>query len=225
MCVSSSVAPFLLVPQPSPKSFRDGAVVRAPILRVSPTSAGAAVGERIAQLIREHSEVTRCLKDSDTPVNQKLAVVGVALLRSLALEFMRNRSQRPLLCSDSADGTPAKTKQQVVARVTDELRVHRSGGRGQELCVQNLFLMSYDSKGQPEAKYFTQPPVPMESGKTSWHFFSAAVAFRPSLRVLGHTGLAIQHVSYDRALHDTTFRKLRHHQDAALDRQFVSSRA
>ena len=62
-------------------------------------------------------------------------------------------------------------------------------------------------------------PLPLVHGKGADPIFSAAVEFLHTLRHMGHEGIALQHYSFDRALHAPLARRFRqHHAQGAVAR-------
>ena len=159
----------------------------------------------ICSLIREHSQVSKDLiNTADIGIAQRLSAVVNDFLSGLARSFVKENVSRPILFSYSSDGTPVKTRV-CVSTSSEQGSIRRSGFRGQEFCVQNVFLLTH-RLGQPQMRYLTTNPVLMHHGKGAWNYYQAFRSFCQTPFELGHESICINHYSFDRGIHDSTLR-------------------
>ena len=159
----------------------------------------------ICSLIREHSQVSKDLiNTADIGIDQRLSAVVNDFLSGLARSFVKENVSRPILFSYSSDGTPVKTRV-CVSTSFEQGSIRRSGFRGQEFCVQNVFLLTH-RLGQPQMRYLTTNPVLMHHGKGAWNYYQAFRSFCQTPFELGHESICINHYSFDRGIHDSTLR-------------------
>ena len=103
-------------------------------------------------------------------------------------------------------------------------KVVREGGDDQGLLVQRAIFQYADGACCHTAGQF-RDPMPLTNGKTGAAIFSASLSFVKTLRQMGHRGIAVQHYSFDRAMHSYILRRFRQHhsalakEDAAAQRQ------
>ena len=84
-------------------------------------------------------------------------------------------------------------------------QVVRVGGAGRELLVQRAIFRTRGSTGEWQTVMQVRDPLPLVHGKGTDANFSAAVEFLRTLRQMSHGGIAVQHYSFDRALHSPWF--------------------
>jgi hypothetical protein len=164
--------------------------------------------QSIVDLFRRHSKASLVLEPQEIDIDKRLVVVGLSFLQNSARAFIRKADDRPVLFSYGSDGTPLVARRIHVQQVSQETTVRRSGGQGVEFLVENAFLRSFDSLGCPSMLFLFKPPSPMSCGKSAWHCWQASLSFMPLLRQLGHSGIALSHYTFDRALYDSLYRKL-----------------
>ena len=121
-----------------------------------------------------------------------------AFLHDQAASFVVESGVLPILRSYSSDCTPIKAKKRIVASA-GETRVVRVGGSGQEYLLQAGFLQYQDAQGDWKTVVVLRDPVLMSTGKDHLKLFAAGRAFLPMLRELGHRGLVVEHMVFDRA--------------------------
>ncbi len=139
----------------------------------------------------------------------KLAEVGKDFLLQKTKAFVAAAAGRPLLYSYSSDGTPMLTKTTYAQKVTEARSVRRTGGYLHEFLVQRCALKYHSADGTDKVCCYTRDPVPLDKGKTAWFMYSAAVAFFPLCRELGHRGIVVSHYCFDRAYFTALERKMR----------------
>eukprot|EP00974_Lingulodinium_polyedra_P075261 7293153-Lingulodinium_polyedra.AAC.1 len=62
-------------------------------------------------------------------------------------------------------------------------------------------------------------PLPLTQGKGTLAVFSCGLDFAPSLREMGHKGVAVHHYVFDRALHDGLLKRFHQHHMAMASSQ------
>jgi len=121
---------------------------------------------------------------------------------------VRQAAGLPVLVTYSSDCTPLHIRERFIAKV-GQLRVVREGARTHDFLVQQAFLRYFDASGSHQTTTVLRDPLPLIHGKGAWAVFAAALDFLPSLRELGHQGIAVQHYVFDRALHSALCRQFR----------------
>ena len=86
-----------------------------------------------------------------------------------------------------------------------------------ELLVQRAILRCCTPSGHVRTSVVVRDPLPLTHGKSAAAIFAAPLEFFPTLRQLGHQGIAIQHYAFDRAMHSPLFRMFRQHHAALAD--------
>ena len=148
-------------------------------------------------------------KHGDREVD-KLTEVLKFFTASEARQLVVSAHGRPTLCSYSNDGTPIRTTTRAVSSGSMG-KVVRVGGAGHELLVQRAFFRTRGSTGEWQTAMQVRDPLPLVHGKGADAIFSAAVEFLRTLRQMNHGGIAVQHYSFDRALHTPLVRRFRQH--------------
>ena len=141
--------------------------------------------------------------------------VAKAFLRQDAEKFVRDLEGRPVLLQYSGDGTPIKSKCSITARSGEE-SLRRSGRRTSEYYVQNCFLVAFDAFGVRQSKVLLEDPRPMTEGKRCASEFAFGLQRLPRLRALGHRGIEIFSMSWDRAKFEALSRTFRQWQNREL---------
>lgn len=133
----------------------------------------------------------------------RLAEICVWLLRALAIQFVQDHSDDPLLIQYGADATPLVIRHRY-ASSWRHLSVGRSGRSVGEWLVQRCFLVAADGA---RTVLFCEPKLLAD--KTAWSHFQAFRRLLPLGRELGHSGLILQHFVYDRAVSSAMTRHVR----------------
>ena len=141
--------------------------------------------------------------------------VAKAFLRQDAEKFVRDLEGRPVLLQYSGDGTPIKSKCSITARSGEE-SLRRSGRRTSEYYVQNCFLVAFDAFGVRQSKVLLEDPRPMTEGKRCASELAFGLQLLPRLRALGHRGIEIFSMSWDRAKFEALSRTFRQWQNREL---------
>jgi hypothetical protein len=169
-----------------------------------------AMASQVAELVRKYSSVQNAISKDDRLEIGSLCEVAKSFFQAKAKGFVLQAGGLPLLMSYSSDCTPLHTRQRYVAKAGPS-RVVREGGKTYEFLVQQGFLRFFDASGAHHTATVLREPLPLSHGKGAWPVFSAGLAFLPSLRQMGHQGVAIQHYVFDRALHSALCRQFRQH--------------
>ena len=141
----------------------------------------------------------------------RLAEALKTFTRAEARRLVVGAQGAPLLCSYSNDGTP-QTVRKRIRSTGGPSSFNREGGASHELLCQRAVYRSRDrTTGGWLTAIDLKDPVPLVHGKGADPVFSAAVEFLQTLRQMGHWGIAIQHYSFDRALHAPLVRRFRQH--------------
>ena len=159
---------------------------------------GMKVEWSIADLANEFARASKVYSDSDRYISARLCEAGKAFLNERVHNVIREAGEAPILSSYSSDGTPIKTVQRMVA-ADDKHRVVRKGGSGMEYLVERFFVSAKKKFGQPVAAVSFRDPVPMTAGKSAWAIFACGRQFMPTVREMGHRGIAVNHYCWDRA--------------------------
>ena len=164
-------------------------------------------GPAIAKLFIDHSRVHPVLDREQAEECAKLCEIGKAYLLRKAKALVRNAEGRAVLFTYGSDATSAKCVVTYTAKV-DAKRVQRRGAHGVELLVERAFLKTTTPSGRKHVACLWNDPRPLLQGKTAWVHVSAACKFFPLLRALGHTGIAVSHYCFDRALQSSLAKKM-----------------
>ena len=148
-----------------------------------------------------------------TKMCSKLAAALRVFLRSKADNLVQQSQGQAILYSYCSDATSFRC--QTTAQSTGAVpHVLRRGKVLHELLMQRGFVMSRSSSGEEAVALLLQDPLPLTAGKSAWNMFTAASAFYPLIRNLGHQGIVIQHVCADRAAFSALDRHMRQRQKA-----------
>ena len=161
-------------------------------------------------LVKMWSQVSRVADHNEQPqVVDRLAEALKHFSRAEARKLVVGAKGVPILCSYSNDGTPMTVRKRVVLQGVAG-RTHREGGASCELLCQRAMFRTRDrTTGGWQTAILLRDPVPLVHGKGADPVFSAAVEFVQTLRQMGHRGIAIQHYSFDRALHAPLVRRFK----------------
>ena len=143
---------------------------------------------------------TAVISKTDRIKAQTLCEVTKAFLWARAHGLVEQAHGRPILYTYASDGTPALLTGRVVGGVALRRRFVRKHKSGIELLVERAMLKTTNSSGQPIMACLMSDPTPMGNGKTAWHHVDACIKYFPLLRQCGHTGICVQHYSWDRAV-------------------------
>ena len=163
---------------------------------------------RSETLVRQWSRISTCHSKDDLRVLAVLVESGKAFLKRRAESFIKALDDRPLLMSYSGDGTPIKTKTSA-SFSSDGTTVIRCGSGSQEYYVHNCFLMCMSTDRKLSGVAILDEPRPMTNGKASPACASFAREMLPKPRELGHGGVLIRHLTFDRAMYSAVCRILR----------------
>ena len=150
-----------------------------------------------------------------------LSEVAKALMWEKAAGVVRRAGNGPVLYSYQSDGAPALTHRRWVHKLEGtSKKVRRSGGASTEYLLQKAFVLTQREIGGTEVVALFAEPRPLSHGKDTWCMYTAARDFFPTLRKLGHRGIALSHYSFDRAVFSACGRKLL---QMHMERECVSS--
>ena len=175
----------------------------------------------VVSTLRSFSDITCKLRPDVTAGRQLAKVIEVTkqYLMRVLIAFVRNSNNAPILMTYSNDGTPATWQSRRRLRLRGKratLHGHRHTG---ELLSQIVFLRSFDHRGKAKTAALMREPMELKHGKDTWALYSAMRSFCMSLRQMGHKGIAIQHVSFDRALYKPLARVHRQHHKLEAQQQ------
>ena len=143
-------------------------------------------------LVLDHADRASCAKACE--------ILKAEMLRG-AKEVIAQAKGRPIVLSYSSDGTPIQTQRRVRRQLRGKQRAtERMGYETEEYLVQQAFVRFIDMQGIPHTAAVLRDPLPLTHGKSAWAAFAAARDFLPTLTELGHYGVQIQHLVFDRAL-------------------------
>ena len=164
--------------------------------------------QELVALYRDFGVASKVLTREEASVCAKLCEVGKAYLWAKARSLVAKAAGKAVLYSYSSDGTPLLAQSTTVASLDDGRRRVRKAGHAVEFLMEKAFLTTKTHTGQKLVQCLFRDPVQLSSGKTAWHAFTAACQFFPMLRTLGHTGIAVSHYAFDRALYSTLARRM-----------------
>lgn len=150
-------------------------------------------------LVQRYAKVGLVLDKGGVEDVSRVCEVGKFYMQEQARDLVKNAGSAPLLVAYSSDGTRFQSKVRY-EREVQGVRVTRVGGSSAEYLVRQTFLRSIAADGQAKTVVVLRDPLPLREGEGAWNLFSAGVSFLPTLRQLGHEGIAIQHYCFDRAL-------------------------
>ena len=162
-------------------------------------SSVAILASRMQELVAKHAVHSSIVADGDRDAVLNLCSVLHGFRFERLQSFVVAAAGRPILWSYGSDGTPL-TSQQVFTKTAGAMTVHRRGGSAKEWLCQLLFLrvLSLDGMVGSTVPLLIEPwPV---ASKTGPGLLAVAQKSVPLLVELGHTGIAIQHVVFDRAI-------------------------
>lgn len=172
--------------------------------------------------MRRYAQVSLVLGRAERAELERACEILKWYLASRARQLVVEAYGRPVLISYSSDGTPIKTQERISRRLTKKMHVQRVGGAATEYLIQQCFVRYFDAHQVPRTAVVLRDPLPLTEGKSAWAVFAAGRDFFPTLVELGHTGISVVHVVFDRAL----FAPLRKHFSEHLElcsRRFAGS--
>jgi len=176
-------------------------------------------------MVKKYAHVGNVLNSDDTRKLSRLCELIKQKLQDKARQFVKDSNGAPILCHYSSDGTPLSTKRFVAATLASSgRRVRRVGAETVEYLVQYAALRRVENDGSVQSTMVLRDPLPLTEGKTALALYSAGRSFIPSLRRMGHVGVAIQHYVFDRAGYSALARVFKQHH-ALEGKQIRSSEA
>eukprot|EP00969_Alexandrium_andersonii_P341100 15077681-Alexandrium_andersonii.AAC.1 len=155
---------------------------------------------KVAALVKEFCGVGVVLDTPERREVEKVVEVCKVFFKQQAEQLVQAANGLPVLRSYSSDGTPLHTRARFSTQVGQQQKVVREGGQTHEYLVQQAFLRYIDASGAAHTVPVLRDPLPLTHGKGGWAVFQAGIEFLPTLRQLGHTGISVEHVAFDRAL-------------------------
>ena len=156
-----------------------------------------------ADLIRRFAGVSQVLDKADMAEVHRLCESCKAFFHRKVRDLVANFRTEPVLLSYSSDGMPLTVKHTITKGVAGA-KVRRSGGSMHEFLIQRAFLQAASG----DRAIIFRDPVQLVS-KSADSSFSAAMEFLPTLRELGHRGLAVHHYCWDRAVYSPLERRVK----------------
>jgi hypothetical protein len=172
----------------------------------------------VMESLQKYTSASTVWSDAEKQEVRKLCEVGKSFLRQKLVALVKQAKGAPTLLSYSCDGTPLTTKQRFRSQLGEKAG-RRVGGASQEFLVQQALVRFVDGKGVAHTGVAFRDTLPLTEGKSAWAIFAAAVDFLPTLREMGCASIAIQHVSFDRALHAPLSRRFQQHHALVNQRQ------
>jgi hypothetical protein len=182
-------------------------------------------GSALRRLAQELGKASAVLsKEAVSDVMKMCEVLKRHLQRKVAA-LLAKAAGRPVLFSYSADSTPMK----VAVRLATEPferdatgAVQRRGRSCVEFHLQRGWYKTIGPDGDVLIATLLREPIPLTSGKTSWHLFSAAQEFACLTQDQGHTGICITHYAFDRAVFSALSSKLSQRHELSQERRGAS---
>ena len=138
-----------------------------------------------------------------------LSEVAKAFMWEKAAGVVRRAGNGPVMYSYQSDGTSSLTHRRWVHKLEGtSKKARRSGGAATEYLLQKAFVLTQRGIGGTEVVALIAEPRPLSHGKDTWCMYTAARDFFPTLRKLGHRGIALSHYSFDRVVFPACGRKL-----------------
>ena len=139
------------------------------------------------------------------PLSIQSLEVAKQVLLTKASALVAKGQGLPILRSYCSDGTPvsAKMRHQLSSLPGPEpgtvSKQRREASGTQEYLVQTCFYRFFDHHSKAHPACVLRDPLPLTNGKTALALFACYLKFNPSLRDMGHRGIAIEHHVEDRA--------------------------
>jgi len=131
---------------------------------------------------------------------QKITEMSKDFMLQLLKDAVKEAADGPALRQYMCDGTPELTVHREVRKfgnIKNRIKIVRSGKRGVEFMLDRCYvLVQHPTKGLL-VRVAIRDPIPLVWGKTAWHYFANQTSVCPTLRQMGHRGLAIEHYMFD----------------------------
>ena len=164
--------------------------------------------EGVRDLYIEYGKATKVYRGHEFDVAKKLAVVLRDFFKEQARTVVAKANGRPLLFSYSSDGTAYLCSEQATCMLA-ESKHHRDGRVLCEFLMERGCLRTRLAIGEVLSCILVAAPRLLLHGKDAWTQFSAACEFTPTVRSMGHRGIVVHSLSFDRAMHDSLSQKLK----------------
>lgn len=149
--------------------------------------------------IERLSKCSGALTRTDIRLINKVAELGMDVLRAGVHNLVRVAAGDAILTSKSADATPIVVKKRVTANLPgSSTTIHRSGKEKLDFLIRNQFFRCAQLNGRMLTKAYLADPVAMRFGKTVHAELTICRRDWFSLRQLGHRGFAVEHYCFDR---------------------------
>ena len=163
----------------------------------------------VGEAVRAFAKVSRSLYSRERTTVAKVCEASKAFFLDKARAEVAAANGGLVLQSYSSDGTPLQAKKRLQHQLLGGKKVVRVGGSTQEYLVQQGFLRRFDVDGVAHTAAVLRDPMPLTEGKGAWPIFAAGCEFAPTLREMGHMGIAVQHYLFDRGLGATLQRSFK----------------
>ena len=163
-------------------------------------------------LVKKRAQVSAVADHNEQPREvDRLADALRIFTRAEARRLVVGAQGVPILVSYSNDGTPLSVRKRVVLPGVAGSMTREGGASHELLCQRAMYRTRDRTTGGWQTVAMIRDPVPLVHGKGAGPVFSAAVEFLPTLRQMGHRGIAIHHYAFDRALHAPLVRRFKQH--------------
>jgi hypothetical protein len=143
---------------------------------------------------------------------QQLVEIVKTLLQTKAETLVRSSTPHPVLIAYSSDATSYKCRAVLSSKPKEGMTGQVRGSVLSEFLLQRVFLKTRGSNGDLTMAVLLPEPVQLKLGKKAHHLFDAACKCFPMGRMMGHKGITILHLSFDRAIHSALVRLFRQRQ-------------
>ena len=154
--------------------------------------------DELRALYVDFSKASRYWSRDEFANGSKLACVLHDFLVSRLLEVVRSHPDLPLLVSYQSDATSFLTHTRQLLQLGDH-HVERGGKELSELLLERTFVKVSAARGVDIAAIEIAPPRVLSAGERDENLLTAANDSLPDVRRI-HRGIAILHVSFDRAV-------------------------
>ena len=175
--------------------------------------AQALQAERLRDAFLRYARVSTVIGNHEEKEVYTFAELLKRHLRQKCDTLVTECAHQPLLFCYAADATSLLCRADASAKLGTAV-VMRRGKVLAELLMQRGFFKSISPAGVERVAVLFAEAVPLTKGKSAWHLFSAACAFYPLLRKVGHQGISITHVAADRAVMEPLQRLLHQRSEA-----------
>jgi hypothetical protein len=157
----------------------------------------------LESLSNEFREYCKASKPVATPAEyaaaSRLLVCLTQFLDERAIQCVREAGERPVLLSYQADATSFLCTFSLRARKEGGTTV-RCGKNLVEMYTERGIVVVRNGDGKMKSSLLLKPPRLLAAGKTTWFLFDCANRFFPCVAALGHKGISLTHVCFDRAV-------------------------